>query len=206
MSTAQNRILCLVLRARHDVAATVEHLRAAGDADVLVVAVAVRRAEVEIDLHPLEVFVEQDVDDAGNGVRPVRGRRTARDHFQSVDQHARNGVELHAVAVVGRHVPLRIDERQRPGAEERVQAAQIRECGADEECAATGILRLKVRDVGRDLRHQVGDVDDAQALHVLIVDDGRRSRGVVVIAPDARSRDGDFLETGRRCRRWLLRR
>ena len=43
-------------------------------------------------------FLQQDVDDAGDGVRSINRRRSAREHVDSLDHLRRNGVEIDVLA------------------------------------------------------------------------------------------------------------
>ncbi len=107
--------------------------------------------------------------------------------------------EVDAVALVGRHEAAAVDQRERAAAEERVQAAQVRDGGTGEEVRVAGRVRRVVRQVGRQLRDDVADVHEAEILDVLLVDHrGRVGRIEVGRAADARAGHGHFIERGKR--------
>ena len=188
-------VLILVLVADDDVAAAVEEILTGREPEAAVVAVAVAgRAVVALELEAREVLVEHDVDDARDGVGAVRRRSTARHRLHAVDDHRRNEVQIDAAALVRRYVTHRIDERQRARAEVRVQAAQVRHRGADEERAAAGRGRLKSRDVGGVLNQRFADADKPEIAQIFAVDRRRRRRRGVVAAADATAGDRQLFD------------
>src|SRR3546814_14605478 len=98
-------------------------------------AVAARRnARLGAQLQPVELVVEDDVHDAGNGAGPPCGGRAARHQFDPLDKVRRHEIEV----VVAAEAPA-VDERQGPGGAE---AATL-----DRRRAARGV-RSEARRVG----------------------------------------------------------
>ena len=104
----------------------VTQLHCARAAEVVVVLI---EAVLAVDLHAFEVFLHDEVDDAGDGVRSVHGGRAAGQHFDALDHRGRNLVQVGAAEcgdAAVRHAPA-VDEHQRAG---RAEAAQVDRRGA----------------------------------------------------------------------------
>ena len=139
---------------------------------------------------------EDDIDDARDGIRAVGGRRTAGDDVHAFDEHRRDQRQIDCAALGVRHDAPRIDERQRACAEERIQAAQVRELRADVEVADADVGLGKERRVLRHRACDVANVDQPEILDLLGVDRGHGLRRIETAARDARAGDDDFF--GRR--------
>ena len=108
-----NRILLLKLGADQQVPAVVVaegHAEAERGVHVLAVAFG-RLAVIKLCLEPVELLVQDHVDDARNCIRAVRGRSTAGDDLHSLDEHRRDQRQIDCAAFGVRHDAPRVDER-----------------------------------------------------------------------------------------------
>ena len=134
----------------------------------LVVAVAVLvLAKLIIQLDALEVINHQEVDHAGDRIRPVGGRGAAGQHLNALDQRAWNLVDIGADPALqrraGRQAPA-VDQHQ--GAI-RAQVAQIQGSGAGGAIRLAGVLTgVHLRQVAQ----HVFDPDGALERQVFGVD------------------------------------
>jgi len=108
-----NRILLLKLGAdQHVPAAVVAEGHAEAERGVHVLAVAFGRlAVIELCFEPLEVFVQDHIDDARNCIRAVSSRSTAGDDLHALDEHRRDQRQIDCAAFGVRHDAARVDER-----------------------------------------------------------------------------------------------
>src|SRR3546814_6185985 len=67
-----------------------------GEADLvlLVVLVIEGLALLHIERQTIEVFLGDDIDDAGDSIRAVNSRSTASEDFDAIDEIRRNGIEV----------------------------------------------------------------------------------------------------------------
>ena len=80
-------------------------------------------------------FLHNEVHDARDRVGAVLRRCAASHDLGPLHEHRRNQREVDGAALGLRHHSLRVDERQRSGAEERIEAAEVRELRTDVEIA-----------------------------------------------------------------------
>ena len=172
-----------------DVAAVVGEVRAERQADVEDLPVALLRDVVlAVELDAREAALEDEVDDARDGVGTVHRRLAAGDDVDALDERRGNGVQIHRLGDVERDVAAAVDHHQ--GAL-RAEAAQV-----DGGNAAARVVRGRAGRRG-DLRQVVEDVLDVGRgglqLDVVLADDRDRAGALEVGARDARTGDDDFL-------------
>nr|GEU28321.1 hypothetical protein [Tanacetum cinerariifolium] len=193
----------VVFAARNDAATALGKRGAARHADSLVARIALARlAVLDRALHAVDALFQTEVDHAGHGVRPVRGRGAARDHVHGLDQRRGDHVQVHAgragdVAVVGERQAVAAQQHQ--GAV-RAQAAQVGKADAGAGGAAGG------RNGGaecRDFIEHVAHVDCRALGNGGAADHGGGRRRLEAGAVDARGAHHHALRgiDGRR-RRW----
>ncbi len=145
--------------------------RPAGQSDMESIAVMRRRLSVvDLELNTLQLVVQDDVDDARDCIRTVDRRCTAGHHFRPRDQQRWNYGQVHGTSGGCRNEPLCIDQRQRPGAKERIEAAKVCQLGTDIEIAGTHIGATGEVRVLRQLRDHVADGSKAQRFNRRAVD------------------------------------
>jgi hypothetical protein len=194
-------VLLLVFEAeQHVAAAIVGEAAAPCERGVSLATVALGSfAVVDLCLEAFEILVEDHVDDARDGVGPVLRRGAARHDLGPLDEHRRDQRQVDGAAFRGRNDAFRVDQRQRPRAEERIQAAQICELRADVEVADADVRLGEERRVLRQRPNDVADVGQAQVLDLLRIDRGQRLRRIETATADARARDNDLLGVLRSC-------
>ena len=82
--------------AQHGVAATIAEIAADETADLRRLVVArVSDAVLRVELKPFEIVAEDEIDDAGDGVRAIDRRRAAADHLDILDRIGGDRVHVH---------------------------------------------------------------------------------------------------------------
>ncbi len=163
-----------------------------GLSNAVVVAVLIS-ADLGVQPDSFEVLHHLEVDDAGDGVRPVHGRGAAGQHFHVVDQGGRNEVQVgDRVGRVARHDAAAVDQHQGAG---RAEAAKVDRGDAD---GAVGHARGLTREHLRQLVQQLFRPGRARQLDVLAAHHGDRAGAGQVRARDARPGDDDFADLGAR--------
>src|SRR5262245_41985605 len=177
-----------------DVAAVVVEILTIHHRDVLAAAEALPRGGgVAANLQALVILLEDEVDDAGDGVRTVHGRITAGHDVNAIDQVVRDGVDVgrHGVVEnVGADVTAAVDQRQ--GAD-RAEATKIEQVEAGDADAET---RVRLGEGAAKLRQLVQRVTDAGGRLLderFTADRGDRNLRFEVRTADARSGNDDRL-------------
>src|SRR5690606_40248732 len=89
-------------------------LKAAGDARVPACAVAdLRASRAGADLQPLNLTIDDEIGDAAQGIRAVRGRCAARDDVDGPDQRGRKRVDVDRAPLVGGREASTVEEYER---------------------------------------------------------------------------------------------
>ncbi len=184
-----------------EVAALIGVIEAGLTAEVVVFAVVLERlAVIDLRLEAGERGVEDEVHHAGDCVRAVCRRGAAGHRFGPAYHDAWNQIEIDRAAIGAWHESMTVQQGQRAGAEERIQAAQVGKRGAHIEVAETDVCgRGEVR-VLRHLGNDVADVDNAHLLHELPVHDGDRHRRFEAGALNVRPGDDDLTDRSLGCR------
>ena len=137
--------------------------------------------------HAFEIVAHDEVDDAGDGIGAVDGRRTTRHDFRARNQARRDRVEIGNLLRTINGIAPPIDQHQIAG---RTKATQV-DVG---KAAGNGIRGRATQlraDHLRQLRQRLFDVHIARELDVFGADHADRGRGIEAIACDARSGDDD---------------
>ncbi|MNQ72586.1 hypothetical protein D3C85_872940 [compost metagenome] len=165
--------------------------------ELLAVAEA-RDAVLGVEGQAFKILLEDEVHDAGQGVRTV-GRRCAAGHdFNALDQRSRNAVQVDGVGLVVRDEATAVHQHQ--GAA-RANAAQVDSGRTVSRVVGVG------RQAGNHLRQLVQDlfdVDVAAGLNLLGADGRNRAVGDVVLAHDARAGHDDVADFAGLVRRGRL--
>jgi hypothetical protein len=157
------------------------------------VVVVLEHARLAVDAEAGERRVEDEVDNAGDGVRTVDRRGAAREDVDPLDQLVRNEVDVgDRVAGVARLKPLAVDQDE---VALRAEAAKVNRGRA---AGAVGDVRTLRREHLRQRVDQVFRTAGARKLHFLAADGGHRARRFQVRLRNARTRNDDFLRAGRR--------
>src|SRR5690606_17578689 len=91
----QRRLAARILRAEHEVAASVVDVAPGERGEAEFLAVPFRgRPHLRIDLEAFEVVLQDEVHDSGHRVRAVDGRRAARDDLDALDRRAGDRVRV----------------------------------------------------------------------------------------------------------------
>ncbi len=154
-----NRVALRKLEPQHDVAAAV----AAIDAEQcrrprLVTRTVLHGAGLNVEVEALEVSLEDEVDDARDGVRAVHRRRAARDHFHALDRRGWNRVDVHSHRRVDRYGSIAVDQNEISIGAESSQAHRRRARGQRREVVRHLALILQLRHAlrgGNELRQLV---------------------------------------------------
>ena len=109
------------------------------------------QAGLSVDLQAFKLLVHDEVDDTGDGVRPVNRRGTAGDDIDAADQHLRDLVD-----VVDRQT-LAVEQHQRALSADR---AQVQTVGARVAAGVAGVALLR-RQAGKDRQLVKGIRQDA---------------------------------------------
>jgi hypothetical protein len=156
-------------------------------------------ADLVVDLEPLEVLLQDEVDDARDRIGAVHGGRPAGHDIHAFEQHRRDLVE------VGRRL---LDRRVgRADAEStavhqheravRAEAAQVRgrdpACGRETAGAVAEVLSERVVEVLRQLIDDITDVHAAAERDFLRRHDLDRARALEVRRGNAGAGDHHFL-------------
>jgi hypothetical protein len=192
----RHAVLLAVLAAEHHVQPVVQKSAAPGHLQrgVLVVVVG-GLAAFDVSLQASELLVRDEVDDAADRVRTIRGGGAAGVHVDTLDQQLRELADVGHAGDVGRHHALAVEQRQRA---ERAQAAQAERAQALH--AARGAVGQHRAARASLQRGQFGDrVEDVRLGRLLDVFGCQRGggRGLVEAARrDARAGHGDDVVAG----------
>jgi hypothetical protein len=182
--------LAALVRAQQ-VAATAQDLGPAGDAELVAIAVAVGGdAGVGFDLQAGELLVDDEVHDAGHGVRAVDRRGAARDDVDARDQHLRDRVDVDGAVGVGRRQAMAVHQHQRALGAEAAQGQDVLSLVAG-AVARTGRDRRALED--RQLVQTVRQAAGRRLLDLFGRDHRHRRRRVGGDRGDARAGHGDRL-------------
>ncbi len=196
-------VILLVFEVAEDVEALlVEVAVAVGQAAAILARVTVLHglAERDIPVQPLNLALDDHVDNAGNGVGAVGGRCAVEQHVDAIDDRFGNRVDVDevAVTVVAQRIERRthaVEQRQRVGV---IQAAQRRGAGAGRE-AERGPARLgRAGVVGAEGLESLGNGRHAAGLQVFRRDRDDRRRGRRGRVARDRAGDHDRPVVGRR--------
>jgi len=151
-----------------EVALAIARIHAEQEARVVLVAVAViGRRELAVDRHTLIVFLEDDVDDAGNRVRTVHGRCAAGQDFDALDHRGRDLVGVDVQRRIGGDETFAVHQNEGAlGAE----VAQVDRC--DTGGAVVHGLGVAVVHDRRECLQRAGDAGRALQLHFVIAKGG----------------------------------
>ena len=148
-------------------------------------------AALAADLKALIMVLEDEVDDARDGVRAVNGRVAAGDDVDAVDEVGRDGVDVGATPLPSTSPPTwrrpltRTSVRSGP---KTAKVEQVQARGAEEP----GRVGLGERACDRgQLGELVADRDVAGLEEFLTADRRHRQGRIEVRTPDARARDRD---------------
>ncbi len=195
----------IALQAEEDVVAIgIQVTEAADELQVLLVQAAlVGAAEAAADLGTFEVLPGDDVDHAGHGIGTVHGRGTVLEHFDALDRHQRQRVEVDEgvgqatgrEAVVGQAAA--VEQHQRVLLREPAQA----DAGRAGRPAVVGGFVAGIAGVGRDGTQHVGDGGLAGLFQLLAADHlhrvGRFGVGALDVGTgDAHGGQGAGFATG----------
>src|SRR6478735_1097907 len=125
-------------------------------------------AEVGLAFQSFEPGVEDDVDDAGDGIGAVNGRSAAGDGFRPLHQHRWHEGDVDTPAGCRRNYSLCVDQRQRAGSEEGVEAAQVDQLSAHVEVAEADVVRREEVRVLRQLGDNFADVVEIEIGDLLL--------------------------------------
>jgi hypothetical protein len=149
-------------------------------------------AVLRIDPHAFELVVHDEVDDACDCVGAVHGGRTARQHFDALDQRRRNLIEIRR----SRGVLRRIAGHQAAAVDQHECAlrAEVAQIDAGRAGAA---VRQVAAEIGERLRQVVDQVLDARHafdLDLLGADGRHRADAREIGLRDARAGHDHFLD------------
>ena len=155
----------------------------------------VRGAEVRRDLEPLELWLQNDIYDARDGIRAIDRRGAVLEHFDSLDhsKRQRRQIDKWTLAVVGERIrrhPMPIDQHERRIERQPAQRYAARAAG---ECAAE-VLRQRAAVVGRQCADDVSNRELAALFDLRGVDHLHRRGRLNVSAPNVGSGDDDGHE------------
>ena len=143
------------------------------------------------DLHAVEIALEDEVDDAGNGVRTVNGRVAARHDVDALNQVGRDRVDVRdggRAQNVGGHVTPTVDQNQ--GALRR-KAAKVKEVeSGDTDAEAWILLSERAAQLGKVVQ-RVADVRTAALEELLALERGHGNDRFKVGAANASARNGN---------------
>jgi hypothetical protein len=179
-----------IVEAGHDVPAAAAEAGAAGQRQPALLAVVLpgyaarnRRPDA------LQVVLEDDVDDPGDGVRTVGGRGAAGDHLDAIDEQGGNDLEVDRAGGRRRHVAAAVNQDQ--GA----ALAQTAQIGVDLAAAARGdpggVGRIDLAEA-RDLLEHFADGRRLAVLDRLAAEHGEGGRGLDA-GGQARTGDDDLI-------------
>ena len=186
-------VLPRIFEIDRDVAAAVGEILAGEQAAIIGSGIAVRGdVTLAANLQTFEMILEDEVHDASDRVRTIDCRAAAGDDVDTLDQVARDGVDVgrdRVVEHVRSDVTAAVDEDQRALRTQAVEIDQVEAGGAEETsrvCLAervgsAGQLVEHFTDVGRAGLQQFGSADRVD-----------RNRGRAVRIADARSGDDDL--------------
>ncbi len=204
-----DRVALGPIQAEHDIAAVVRAVHAQEHAAAGVAGIAlVGLTALDVHIHALEVLLQDEVHDTGDGVGTVHRRSTTGDRLDTLDGGQRDGVQINHETCVARLPALAIDQHQVAVV---AQAAQVD--GGRARRLRRSRLHLAGELGGR--WHELGllvqdrlDVGRGSIVQRIRTDRRDRARGFEVArARNTRTGDGDFgkcLFTGRRGRRALI--
>lgn len=188
------RALQQVFDAADDMEPPARPAAAGGDA-VRIPAAVLGHAAPVIERQAVELLLEREVDDAGDGIRPVDRRSAAAEHFDPVDHADRDVGHVGEVAAAlewQRKVgdAAAVDQHQRVI---RTQPAQVHLLRAGGEAgAAERLLALRFAAVLGQRAQDIGHAGIAVGADRIRIDHGDRRRAFDVQPRDARSGDGDL--------------
>src|SRR6202043_505618 len=131
--------------------------------DIAIVLVVLAEAVLPIDLNAFEVLLENEIDDACDGIGAIGGRRSTRHYIDPLDQRHRYLVYIGRDILIGgagvtSAEPAPVDQHERAL---RTQAAQVhrREAsGRRQRARRVTEVRIGSDDILRQLIHQIRDV------------------------------------------------
>lgn len=180
-----------IVEARFQVQAVVEQAFAGRQTSLdLMIVPPAGLAVLDRALEPLELGVEDEVDDAGDRIRTISGRRTTGHHVDTLDQRLRDDVRVGGADIAGRRQALAVEQQQRfdlaQGAKVEIVAGTrlARLAGCDVRAGGLEELRHGRKTGGETLRRLLQKFDRADHRH--------RRRRLIAVGDDARARDEDF--------------
>ena len=174
-----------------EMAAAAEQGHATRDARIVAHGVGIGgNAGIEIGLQTLELLVQDEVDHARHGVGAIDGRSAAGDDIHPLDQHLRQGVDVHCAIVVRRGDAMAVQQHEGAlGAE----IAQVQRVARVVMAAVAGTANARRTLEDRQLVQAVGDVGGGGGLQVVGRDDGQRRGRIGGVGNDARTGDDDVF-------------
>ena len=158
---------------------------------IVAVAVFDRRVRA-VDRQALEAAPRDEVDDAGNGVRAIRGRGAVLQHFDSLDRAERQQIRIDAQQRNRRYrqAPA-VEQHERPAA---VEAAQV---DADSACSKQHTAGVPLADRSLRCRQRTNDIEYRErplTLELFAVEYRDRQCGVFHCASDIGARHDDLFD------------
>ncbi|CUS45503.1 hypothetical protein MGWOODY_Smn2846 [hydrothermal vent metagenome] len=182
-----------IFAADQDMALAAGEGRAARQRELVVRAIAIGGDAIFVAALDAGIFfVENEVDHARHGVRAIGRGRAAGHYFDPFDQRLREGVDVDHAAGGGRDRALAVEQYQ--GAL-RAEVAQVDRGDAGKAVAerAVRIGRGRAAAHRRKRVDEIGDIGGRLGLQFLAADHADRGGGVIAVAHDARSGDGDLV-------------
>ncbi|MNS70616.1 hypothetical protein D3C72_1039620 [compost metagenome] len=161
-----------------------------------VVVAALVRPILDVSLDPVEVVLEDQVDDPGHGVGAIDRRGAARLDFHTLNQRGRNiaQIERQEIGIIRRaRTTAAIHQRQGPA---NAEVAQVRLIQADIAKAVAGVGVGQARRHLRHLVKNVRDIGDALGFDRLGRQGHGRRRRVQPATLKPRSRDDHLTDLG----------
>ena len=197
---AGNTIGAVVFRGEQDAAAIVGESAAGGELGAIVEVVAVVcLTDRDFALDAFILRVEDEVHDAGHGVRTVSGRGAAGHRIDPCDQARWNVLDVNGggdrAEYLLRHETLAVQQDEVP---ERAKVAQVQERSVGDGVAALGRRRRATKR--GNFNQRVDDGRLRRSLKLFEADNAHRHRGFLARCNrDARTRHDDavFLRRGR---------
>lgn len=146
---------------------------------------------MRVDGETIKALLHDEVDDTGDGIRPIRRGGATGDDLDTLDERGRNRIDIHRAGAGRTHRATSVDEHKVTA---RAQATQV----DDRSSTVARVVRLRTRarhnlrqGVEVLLNRRVTALDDR-----ILINRQDRTLGNGIALGDTRTGDDDLIETG----------
>jgi hypothetical protein len=193
-----NRYLGLVhiVKRSEEIAATVRIVSSERDGDIGKLAIALAgNAAQYVDLQSLKVVLEQEVDDAGDGIGTVYRRCATGNDLYSLDQGRRYHADIDRRSLaITRYMTAAVHQNERAIAPETPEVQQFLTGIQDPAALVVVAVTTDPLDQCRIFVHDIAEIRSTGSFHYTCIDYRRRRRQLRCTPRYATARDDDLVD------------